>query len=178
MDCPVDHPDLDKLITARNEVGAKLCFHRRVWFCSRGWGGCLPQCILGYTPLGADTPGSRHPPEQTHPRSRHPSKQTAPQSRHPPCSRHPWEHPPQSRHPPEHTPPGAHTPRSTHPPGAPPGAHTPLQSMLGDTVNARAVRILLECNLVFLQFPIFWQDQFHYFLKHGQGNLASDVLDL
>ena len=24
----------------------------------------------------------------------------------------------------------------------------PVQSMLGDTVNARAVRILLECNLV------------------------------
>ena len=35
-----------------------------------------------------------------------------------------------------------------HPPG--PGAHTPpAQSMLGDTVNARAVRILLECYLVF-----------------------------
>ena len=34
-------------------------------------------------------------------------------------------------------------------PGTPPGADTPLaQSMLGDTVNARAVRILLECNLV------------------------------
>ena len=34
-----------------------------------------------------------------------------------------------------------------HPPG--PGAHTPPeQSMLGDTVNARAVRILLECYLV------------------------------
>ena len=31
----------------------------------------------------------------------------------------------------------------------PPGAGTPpAQSMLGDTVNARAVRILLECNLV------------------------------
>ena len=32
------------------------------------WGGCLPQCMLGYTPsradipLGADTPGIRHPP--------------------------------------------------------------------------------------------------------------------
>ena len=45
-------------------------------------------------------------------------------------------------HPPsqEHTPP----PRSTHPPGADP----PAQSMLGDTVNAWAVRILLECNLL------------------------------
>ena len=34
---------------------------------------------------------------------------------------------------------GYHTPRTRHP---------PAQSMLGNTVNARAVRILLECNLV------------------------------
>ena len=57
--------------------------------------------------------------------------------------------PPTSRHPPEadtlgsrpagaDTLPGADTPPSRHPP----------QSMLGVTVNARAVRILLECNLV------------------------------
>ena len=41
-------------------------------------GGCLPQCMLGYTP-----PGSRHhPPRQTPPWSRPPLKQT-PQGRHP-----------------------------------------------------------------------------------------------
>ena len=35
-------------------------------FCPRG-GGCLPQCMLRYTPpLWADTPLSRHPPGQTH----------------------------------------------------------------------------------------------------------------
>ena len=41
-------------------------------------------------------------------------------------------------------------PRSRHPPGVTPprSRHPPVQSMLGDTVNARAVRILLECNLV------------------------------
>ena len=38
------------------------------------------------------------------------------------------------------TPPGPGPPGSRHPP--------PAQSMLGDTVNARAVRILLECILV------------------------------
>ena len=38
---------------------------------------------------------------------------------------------------------GADTPREQTPPPS------PQQSMLGDTVNARAVRILLECNLVF-----------------------------
>ena len=61
-------------------------------------GGCLPQCMLGYTPspweqtpplgadtppLGADTPGADTPPG-THP----PQEQTPPQSRHP-STRHP-----------------------------------------------------------------------------------------
>ena len=37
----------------------------------------------------------------------------------------------------------------------PPGADTPpAQSMLGDTVNARAVRILLECKLVHFVFAM------------------------
>ena len=40
------------IITARNEVGARLCFYTCLWFCSQG--GCLPKCMLGYTP----TPGS------------------------------------------------------------------------------------------------------------------------
>ena len=51
--------------------------------------------------------------------------------------------PPPSRHPPEAgTPPQEQTPPwSRYPP-------PPEQIMLGDTVNERAVRILLECNLV------------------------------
>ena len=35
-----------RIFTARNKVGARLCFHRHVWFCSQA--GCLPQCMLGY----------------------------------------------------------------------------------------------------------------------------------
>ena len=31
------HED-NRIFTARNEVGARLCFHRRVWFCSQGGG--------------------------------------------------------------------------------------------------------------------------------------------
>ena len=57
-------------------------------------------------PLGADTPPSRHPPEQTppweqtpprsrHPQSRHPPEQTLPQEQTPP-----WEHSPQAYTPP------------------------------------------------------------------------------
>ena len=81
-------------------------------------------------PPGTMPPGSRHPPEQTPPpRSRHPSR-----SRHPPVSRHPLE-----QTPPEETPSTADTP---------PGADTPPIACWKITVNARAVRILLECNLV------------------------------
>ena len=63
---------------------------------------------------------------------------------------------PQSRHPPgvgkppspqEQTPLVPGPPPSRHPPG--PDLPPPEQSMLGDTVNERVVRILLECNLVF-----------------------------
>ena len=110
-------------------------------------GGCLPQCMLGYcTPPGADTPHPADAPlgadtleEQTHP----PGADT-------PGSRHPLE---------QTSPPGADTPH-------PPQEQTPpAQSMLGDTVNARAVRILLECNLVevcsllFFMFVVYFQFQ-------------------
>ena len=98
-------------------------------------GGCLPQCMLRYTP-----PQSRHPPEQTPlpPGGRHcppeqthtPGADTPLQSRHPPQSRHPS--------PQEQTP----SPRADTPLGAdthPPPKIRPL---------LRTVRILLECILV------------------------------
>ena len=94
-------------------------------------------------------------------------------------------------HPPGTLPPLAHTPLA--PPLAHPlsGTHTPLahiplwhtlpplpmQSMLGDTVNALAVRILLECNLVILfhdlklnwyrneKFTVFYQHQQQFFTE-------------
>ena len=66
-------------------------------------------------------------------------------------------HPPRTRY----TPGTRYTPRDQVPPGTrytPPGTRytpwdqvhplPPMHSMLGDTVNERAVRILLECNLV------------------------------
>ena len=59
-------------------------------------------------------------------------------------------HPPGTRH----TPPDqVHPPRpATPPPG--PGTSPPDQ---GDTVYARAVRILLECNLVQKYFAVNWK---------------------
>ena len=77
-----------------------------------------------------------------------------------------------------HTPPGRHPPLGRHPPWAdtPQGRHPPAQCMLGytppaqymlgytpplcsacwDTVNKRAVRILLECILVFNAITIHY----------------------
>ena len=62
-----------------------------------------------------------------------PPEADPPESRHPPGSRHTS---PQEADPPQE----AEPPGSRHPP--------PAQCMLGDTVNKRAVCILLECNLV------------------------------
>ena len=78
------------------------------------------------------TPGSRHLPAKCTPQ-----EQTPPRTRYTPWSRHP---------------PG---------PGTPPRDQVhPLQSMLGDTVNARAVRVLLECHLVSLMFTFNIMRQF------------------
>ena len=89
---------------------------------STGGGGvCLSACWDttppqgADTPLGADTPKSRHPPGADTPREQtHPPEQT----------------PPQSRHPREQTPPRADLPEQTPPLGVdtpPPRADTPLR---------------------------------------------------
>ena len=51
------------LVTGRNEVVMFLL----VSVILLTGGGCLPQCMLGYHPLGADPPGSRHPLGSRHP---------------------------------------------------------------------------------------------------------------
>ena len=95
-------------------------------------------------------PPSRHPPplEQTplgpgtSPQTRYtPSEQTPPQDQVPPRA-------------------DTHPPR----PGTPPRTRytPPEQSMLGDTVNVRAVRILLECNLVSISFLTCTYDIFFF----------------
>ena len=74
-DCNTEIETKKLFFTTRNEVGARLCFHRRVWFCSQG-GVCLSACWDAtpqeQTPPGTDTPWSRHPLDQAIPRSRHP----------------------------------------------------------------------------------------------------------
>ena len=81
----------EHIFTARNEVGARLCFYRpqRSWAkvifsqacvknsVHRGGRGCLPQCTLGYPP------GSRHPPRADIPLQ----DQTPPGADTPPGSR-------------------------------------------------------------------------------------------
>ena len=81
---------------------AKVIFSQRVCqeFCPQEGGGCLPQCMLGYT----TPPDQAHTPRADSPRTRHP-----PESRHSP---RPGTHlpplgadPPRPGTPPEQTPP-------------------------------------------------------------------------
>ena len=87
------------IFTARNEVGARLCFYRCVWFCSQGGVPVHPPGTR-YTPPGPGTPPRDQvipqpgtPPEQVHPPGQvHPSGPgTPPDQVHPP-----WDqlHPP------------------------------------------------------------------------------------
>ena len=76
------------IFTGRNEVVAKVMF-LLVSVILLTW-GCLPQCMLGYHPPGADTPQEQTPPGQdTHPRSRYPPPpdQTPSRADSPPGSR-------------------------------------------------------------------------------------------
>ena len=97
--------------------------------CLSTGGGCLPHCMLGYTPPwgrsyppGRYTPWAGTPPWQVHPRQVHPSGRYTPQGRYTPkAGTPPWQvHPPWAG-----TPPGRYTPRKVHTP--PP----PAQCMLG-----------------------------------------------
>ena len=85
-------------------------------------GGCLPQCMLGYTPPGPGTPPWSRPPKAEPPRpSTPPGADTPPPTRpgtHPPPG--PGTPPPQPGTPPlEQTPPrpGTHTRGADPPPG-------------------------------------------------------------
>ena len=80
---------------------------------STGGRGCLPQCMVGYTPQSRHPPGSRHPPRADTPQSRHPPEQTPPEQT--PPEQTPWADTPQ-----EQTPPRADTPLEQTPPGSRP----------------------------------------------------------
>ena len=92
---------------------AKVMFLQASVILSTG-GGCLPQCMLGYTPPpGADTP----PPGADTPQEQNPREQdTPPRSRHSPEQTPTQEQPPRAdTPPPQQTPLGADPPRSRHP---------------------------------------------------------------
>ena len=108
------------IFTARKRSLRRLCFYTCLLFILFT-GGVYPR-----HPPGRHAPPARHhPPGQTPPRA------DTPLGRYPHLGRHPpGQTPPLGRHPP-----GLSTPPWT--------KYTPQ-----DTVNARAVRILLECKLV------------------------------
>ena len=136
-------------------------------FCSQG--EFLPQCMLRYTPPSQEQtpPGSRPPRADAPLVADTPLEAAPPQSRHSsPGADTPLEQAPPS----EADTPRADTPQSRHPPKqTPPQA----QSMLGDTVNARAVRILLECNLV---YGCFCTSSFMYIVSYFYFCFTSSTL--
>ena len=128
------------------------------------------------TPLRPGTPPRPGPPrtrytpsDQVHPPP--PQTRYTPQTRSPQDQVHPLRpgtppspldqvHPPRTRSTPwiRYTPWTMYTPGTRYTPPRP-GKSPPAQSMLGDTVNERAVRILLECNLVsILKILLFGKD--------------------
>ena len=125
-------------VTAHKRSLRRLCFYTCLSFILFT-GGVSASVHAGMPPPEADTPR-----RQTSPRSR-PLKQTPPKA-----YTHPWKqtHPPEADTP-RSRPPRSRPLRSRHPQKqTPPGSRHPTQSMLGDTVNARVVCILLECHLV------------------------------
>ena len=120
-----------------SQAGVKNSVHRG--------GGCLPQCMPGYThptPWDQTPPWEQTPQEHTPPWEQTPQEQTSPQEQTPPQEQTlPWGQtlPLEADTPREQTP-----PEQTRPPGADPTPGSRLQH----TVNERPVRILLECILV------------------------------
>ena len=114
--------------TAHNSNCRKvMCFHKRV---SRilsardGGGGCLPHCMLGYTPW------------QTRPPGRHPSQVDTPLGSHPQADTLWADTAPHKQQ------------ANTFPPSRHPQVDTRPSNTVGYGVNKRAVRILLEYILI------------------------------
>ena len=120
------------VITVRNVVAARLCFHRHLSFCSQG-GQTLGRPP---TPQADPPPPGRHPPGQTLP-GQTPPGQTPPVGRHTPGRHLPWTDTP-----------WADTPLGRHPlPSACWDTQCPVVAGLLRPLQ-RTVRILLECNVV------------------------------
>ena len=138
---------IDLIFTARKRSLRKLCFYTclSVILFTGGRGS-----TWAVTPWQVH-PWQVHPPQAGTPPSRYPHRQVHPLGRYTPRQVHPLRqvHPPSQVHPPWQVPPPRT--RGRYPPGAEAGT-PPAQYMLGDTGNKWAVRILLECNLVFHVF--------------------------
>ena len=155
-----------------------LCYYRP----QRSWGKVmfLQVCVILFT--GEGVPDQVHPLDQVHtppgpgippgpgtlsPRPGTPQDQVKPPDQvHPPGPGTPSQdqvHPSRTRSTPLDQVPHPPNPPDQVPPWTrytPPG-----HSMLGDTVYARAVRILLECNLVYDQFLLQFRLHRDFFLK-------------
>ena len=108
----------------------------------------------------AGTPLQVHPLGQVHPLAGTPPGRYTPGRYTSPAGPPPGRYTRLQVHPLASTPPGRYTPRQVHPPlpagtppaGTPPGRYNPRRNACWDTVNRRAVSILLECILALQYF--------------------------
>ena len=99
------------IFTARNEVGARLCFYRCVWFCSQEGGvpdQVHPPWDQVHPPGPGTPPGPSTPPRTRFPQTRYTPGTRSPQTRYTPRTRSPQNQvhplgpftPPRTRYPP------------------------------------------------------------------------------
>ena len=148
------------IFTVHNEVGVRLYFHRRLWFCSQG--GVPGQVPPGtrYTPGPGTPPGRVHPPGPgthlwagTPPRTRYTPCRYTPCDQVPPVTRYPPQGPgtPRQVHP--HPLPGRYTPQQVHPPGpdTPSGPGTSPRSSACWEIRATSGRYASYWNALLLR---------------------------
>ena len=138
------------LISARNEVGARLCFYRCLWFCSQAGSTWHPP------------PPSRHPPDQVHPRSRHPPGPGTPRA----------DTPPRLGTPPKQTPPGTrYTPQTKYTPPElstppPPGEHAVRYGQRAGGTQPTGMQSCILLHLLLIRTLQFYK------LLHFRGSNA------
>ena len=170
--CGLQNEYFITIFTARKQSLRRLCFYTCLSFCSQGG---YPKQVH---PL-AGTPPSRYTPRQVHPLGRYtiwagtpPGRYTHPLAGTPqagtfPGRYTPWAGTPHGRYTPQAgTPPGQVAPQA----GTPPDKYTPQagttpSNACWDTVNKRAVRILLECILL-SGISIWLRKVFQIYLDH------------
>ena len=166
------------LLPPANEVWGKVIFlHLSViLFTGGGTWACTPP--TAGTPPGQVPPWVGTPPGQVHPPGRYtpnPPAGTPPCRYTPAGTLPPLQAGTPQQVPPWQVPPGGYTTRA----GTPPSRYTPLGrytpgNACWDTVNKRAVRILVYLNAILSQMTVIYQDSLTCFKGQRYSSLSQE----